>query len=190
MFKNKQAREAKSKAVVDVKNNSNQILIQKFEKEWAAVLENVRPLSDQDFISFDQFVEIMSLMYFTEPPSQQDSEEQAHKQVLFELYSNLYQRRDSVNLPNTRSAIMDILGVGGPIKPLIGKLEPISEEQSTQADGVAAVEEATKVERLSPELVLRCKLTLMRHRTDTLHELALERARLKYKPREKPTFRP
>ena len=70
-------------------------------------------------------------MYFTEPPSQQDSEEQAHKQVLFELYSNLYQRRESVNLPNTKSAVMDILGIGGPLKPLVGKLEPISAEQST-----------------------------------------------------------
>jgi len=85
---------------------------------------------------------------------------------------------------------MDILGIGGPLKPKVGKLEAISEEQSTQADGAVAVEEAIKAERLTPDLILRSKLTLVRHRTDTLHELALERARLKYKPREKPTFRP
>jgi len=90
MLKNKLAREANSRAAVDVKNNSNQILLQKFEKEWASVVENIRPLSDHDFVSFDKFVEIMSLMYFTEPPSQQDSEELTHKQVLFEVYSNLY----------------------------------------------------------------------------------------------------
>lgn len=50
--------------------------------------------------------------------------------------------------------------------------------------------EDLKRERLSPELVLKCKLTVMRHRIDTLHELNLERARLKYKPSNPPTFRP